>query len=99
MALECEAAAFDANDLVVTSEGATVGSYESHSVYLNSHDFIGETQSTGHNISCVAIAEKEGSMEMDYDYSSTRGWDDLSDHVIMGRSAGHKLRAILVQKT
>ena len=88
MALECEAAAFDANDLVVNSEGATVGSYESHSVYLNSHDFIGETQSTGHNISCVAIAEKEGQMEMDYDYSSTRGLDDLQDHVNIGRSAG-----------
>ena len=90
MAIECEGAAFDVNDLVVNSEGATVGSYESHSVYLNSHGFIGETESTGHNVSCVAIAQKDGQMEMDYDYSSTRGLDDLSDPVSIGQSAGNR---------
>ena len=90
MALECEGAAFGANDLVVNSEGATVGSYGSHSIYLNSHGFIGETKSTGHNVSCVAIAEKEGQMEMDYDYSSTRGLDDLADPMSIGQSAGNR---------
>ena len=90
MAIECEGAAFDVNDLVVNSEGATVGSYESHSVYLNSHGFIGVTESTGHNVSCVAIAQKDGQMEMDYDYSSTRGLDDLSDPVSIGQSAGNR---------
>ena len=90
MALECEGAAFDANDLVINSEGATVGSYESHSIYLNSHGFVGETKSTGHNVSCVAIAEKDGQMEMDYDYSSSRGLNDLDDHLMIGRSAAER---------
>ena len=90
MALQCEAAAFEANESIINSEGATVGSYENQSVYLNSHDFIGETLSTGHSISCVAIAEKEGQMEMDYDYSSTRGLDDLRDHISIGYSAGNR---------
>ena len=90
MALQCEAAAFEANESIINSEGATVGSYENQSVYLNSHDFIGEIQSTGHSISCVAIAEKEGQMEMDYDYSSTRGLDDLRDHISIGYSAGNR---------
>ena len=39
MALQCEAAAFEANESIINSEGATVGSYENQSVYLNSHDF------------------------------------------------------------
>ena len=90
MALQCEAAAFEANESIINSEGATVGSYENQSVYLNSHNFIGEIQSTGHSISCVAIAEKEGQMEMDYDYSSTRGLDDLRDHISIGYSAGNR---------
>lgn len=90
MALECEAAAFGANDLVVNSEGATVGSYENEYMYLNSHGFIGETKSTGHNVSCVAIAGKDGQMEMDYNYSSSRCLDDLDDHLLIGRSAGER---------
>ena len=90
MALQCESAAFESNESIINSEGATVGSYENQSLYLNSHDFIGETQSTGHSISCVAIAEKEGQMEMDYDYSSTRGLDDLRDHISIGYSAGNR---------
>ena len=90
MALQCEAAAFEANESIINSEGATVGSYENQSLYLNSHDFNGETQSTGHSICCVAIAEKEGQMEMDYDYSSTRGLDDLRDHISIGYSAGNR---------
>ena len=98
MALECEQAALESNDLVVNSEGSTVGSYQSRSVYLNSHGFIGETKATGHNISCVAIAEKDGQMEMDYDYSSTRGLQDLDDHIMIGKSAGQRAASNLGSK-
>ena len=98
MALECEQAALESNDLVVNSEGSTVGSYQSRSVYLNSHGFIGETKATGHNISCVAIAEKDGQMEMDYDYSSTRGLQALDDHIMIGKSAGQRAASNLGSK-
>jgi PmbA protein len=88
MAIECEASALEFDKKVVNSEGATVGSYLNQSLYANSHGFIGESISTGHSISCTAIATDNGAMEMDYDYTSARHHEDLQDHKEIGMLAG-----------
>ena len=87
MAIECEASALEYDDKVINSEGATVGSYMNQSLYANSHGFLGETKSTGHSISCTAIASDNGLMEMDYDYTSARHYKDLQDHKEIGNLA------------
>ena len=87
MAIECEASALEYDDKVINSEGATVGSYVNQSLYANSHGFSGETKSTGHSISCTAIASDNGLMEMDYDYTSARHYKDLQDHKEIGSLA------------
>ena len=87
MAIECEASALEYDDKVINSEGATVGSYVNQSLYANSHGFLGETKSTGHSISCTAIASDNGLMEMDYDYTSARHYKDLQDHKEIGSLA------------
>ena len=87
MAIECEASALEYDDKVINSEGATVGSYKNQSLYANSHGFSGETKSTGHSISCTAIASDNGLMEMDYDYTSARHYKDLQDHKEIGSLA------------
>ena len=87
MAIECETSALEYDDKVINSEGATVGSYMNQSLYANSHGFSGETKSTGHSISCTAIASDNGLMEMDYDYTSARHYKDLQDHKEIGSLA------------
>ena len=87
MAIECEASALEYDDKIINSEGATVGSYVNQSLYANSHGFSGETKSTGHSISCTAIASDNGLMEMDYDYTSARHYKDLQDHKEIGSLA------------
>ncbi len=84
MAIECEASALDFDEKVVNSEGATIGSYMNQSLYANSHGFLGMSKSTGHSISCTAIAADNGAMEMDYDYTSARHYDDLQGHKEIG---------------
>ncbi len=90
MAIECETYALDFDEKVVNSEGATVGSYMNQSLYANSHGFLGVSKSTGHSISCTAIAAENGVMEMDYDYTSARHYDDLQDHKEIGILAAKK---------
>ena len=84
MAIECEASALDFDEKIVNSEGATIGSYMNQSLYANSHGFFGMSKSTGHSISCTAIASDNGAMEMDYDYTSARHYDDLQGHKEIG---------------
>ena len=98
LALECEQAAIDYHPKVINSEGASVGSYKNKSYYANSHGFFGVTNSTGHSISCTAIAEEDGLMEMDYDYSSERHPEDLMNHIEIGKNAGSKALANLGSK-
>jgi len=88
IALECEEAALQSDPKVDNSEGATVGTYENQSLYANSHGFVGATSTTGHSISCTAVASENGSMEMDYEYSAARKAQDLLDHEKIGYKAG-----------
>lgn len=72
MATRCERIALDADKRITNSEGASVSTSQSISVYANSHGFVGSVPTTRHSISCVLVAEDGKGMERDYDYTVSR---------------------------
>ncbi|MEE7558629.1 metalloprotease PmbA, partial [Xanthomonas sp. Kuri4-2] len=63
LALACEAAGRDADPRVSNSDGASVGSSRSLSVYANSHGFVGRERGTHHSIGCALIAGQGDGMQ------------------------------------
>jgi len=95
LAKECEAAAFAADPRVVQSEGASVDTRQSLSLYTNSHGFFAERLSTDHSLSCVAIAGTGENMQNGYWYSSQRASRDLEAPAAVGTRAGERAAARL----
>ncbi|WP_446830691.1 metalloprotease PmbA [Candidatus Foliamicus sp.] len=87
LALECEAAALDADSRISNSEGAGVNSGESSFAYGNSHGFLQSGSSSRHSISCLVLSEQNGRMESDYDYSVARAPEELAPAKQVGESA------------
>jgi PmbA protein len=56
LAIECEHAGREADARISNSEGASINSGESVSVYANSHGFVGRERGTHQSISCSLIA-------------------------------------------
>ena len=90
LAIECEAAALQADARITNSEGASVSSYASMSVYGNSHGFIGGYQTTRHNMSCVCIASDQKGMQRDYYYDVARHAEALLPAVDIGQQAADR---------
>ncbi|MBN6149618.1 metalloprotease PmbA [Xanthomonas sp. AmX2] len=95
LALACEAAGRDADPRVANSDGASVGSSESLSVYANSHGFIGRERSTHHSIGCALIAGHGDGMQRDSWYSSALAREDLEAPAAIGRHAAERTVARL----
>jgi len=72
-----EAGAREVDSRITNSEGASLSTGESYHVFGNSLGFLGEYPTSRHNLSCVLIAEENGQMERDYDYTSARDSQDL----------------------
>lgn len=87
LATECEAAALDADERVSNSEGATVGTGNGCRVYGNTNGFLEGYRNSQHSMSCAVIAEADGQMERDYEYSVSRIADELTGPVAIGREA------------
>lgn len=90
LAIECEAAAMAVDKRISNSEGGTVGTNRGSRAYGNTHGFIGSYSKTSHSISCVVLAEEDGAMQRDYEYSSSRVVDDLEDVSSIGLKAARK---------
>ena len=90
MALECEAAAFDADPRITNADGSSVNSDVGCTVYGNSHGLVAGHAGTRHSISCVMIAEAEGQMQRDYWYDYGRRADLLNDAASIGRRAAQR---------
>jgi len=86
----CEAAAFSVDKRIGNSEGATVGTQESHFIYGNSLGFMGGYASSRHSISCAMIAESEQGMQRDYWYTTARDPGDLDNAQSVGLRAGER---------
>ena len=89
MALKCEAAALEVGG-VTNSEGASAGQSKAEIAIATSTGFIGEYERSSFSVSASVIAEKDGRMETDYDFSSTVYAEDLTDPKEIGISAGNR---------
>jgi PmbA protein len=90
LALACEAAGRDADSRIENSDGASVGTGESLSVYANSHGFIGRERDTQHSIGCALIAGQGDNMQRDGWYSSGLSYSDLESPQAIGRRAAER---------
>jgi PmbA protein len=87
IALACEQAGRDADARIENSDGASVGSSESMSVYANSHGFVGRERSTQHTIGCALIAGRGDAMQRDGWYSTAIAAGDLETAAAIGKHA------------
>jgi PmbA protein len=90
LALECEAAALAVDQRIINSEGATVSVAEGFRLYANSHGFIGSYADSHHSLSCSVIAEQDGQMQRDYEYTVSRNASELMSAEELGRTAGQR---------
>jgi PmbA protein len=95
LALACEAAGRDADPRIGNSDGASVGSSESLSVYANSHGFVGRERATHYTIGCALIAGQGEDMQRDGWYSSALAREDLESPAAIGRRAAERTLARL----
>lgn len=80
----CEQAAFSASPDITNSDGVMFNYNSSFVAIGNSNDFIGTYPATNYSLSCVAIAEKHGSMQRDGDYTIARNLKNLIKPEIIG---------------
>ncbi|WP_082169832.1 metalloprotease PmbA [Wenzhouxiangella marina] len=85
-----EQAGREADSRISNSEGASVSSEASLSVYANTHGFLGSSRSTRHSQSCVLIAADEQGMQRDYDWDSARRFDALAAPEQTGLAAAER---------
>jgi PmbA protein len=71
LAIKCEHLARK-DQRITNSEGAQVSSHRSLHVYANSHGFVGSYPGTHHSLHCVLIAQSDGQMHRDYEYTMAR---------------------------
>lgn len=95
LALDCEAAARDADPRIVNSEGASLSSHGGLQVYGNSHGFIGGYATTRHGLSCAVVGKDGDSMQRDHWYTSARAAEDLDTAESVGRRAAERTLARL----
>ena len=90
MAIESENAAMAYDKNISNSEGATVGTNRGSRAYGNSHGFMGSYSKSSHSITCVVLAESDGTMQRDYEYTASRVPADLEGAAAVGRKAAKK---------
>ena len=99
LALACETAGRDADARIANSDGASLGSGESLSVYANSHGFFGRDRGTQHSIGCALIVGQGDEMQRDGWYSSALAREDLENPVAIGRHAAERTVARLAPRS
>ncbi len=99
IAIECEAAALDTDERIGNSEGATLSTSSGCSIYGNTHDFLAGYRDSSHSLSCAVVAQDEGQMERDYEYTVSRCAGELTAGAVIGRQAAERsLRRLGAQK-
>lgn len=95
LGLACEQAGRDVDPRIHNSDGASVATGASLSVYANSHGFIGRERSTHHSLSVALIAGPGEAMQRDYWYTSACRPQDLEAAADVGRRAAERTLARL----
>ncbi len=88
-ASEVEAAAFSV-DGITNSDGGNAGYGVVDVLIATSNGFSAGYQRSSHGVSAVVIAEKDGQMERDYDYSSAVFETDLDAADAVGKNAAKR---------
>ena len=94
IALACEEAALSQAG-ISNSDGASASSGSSEVLIGTSTGFNASYKRSGFGFSAVVLAEKDGQMERDYDYSSAVFAEDLDKPEVVGRSAATRTLARL----
>ncbi len=87
LALACENAGREADAQIRNSDGASVSSMQSLSVYAHSHGFIGRERGTHHSVGCALIAGQGDGMQRDGWYTSALAREDLEVGLVGRRAA------------
>lgn len=87
LALACEQAGRDSDPRLGNSDGASIGSGGSLSVYANSHGFIGRERDTRHSLGCALIAGSGENMQRDGWYTIGIAADELEAAAEVGHHA------------
>ena len=95
LGLACEQAGRESDARIGNSDGASVSSSASLSVYANSHGFIGCEKNTHHSLSVALIAGTGDQMQRDYWYTSACDSAQLEDAAAVGRKAAQRTVARL----
>ena len=90
LALACEQAGRDFDPRLENSDGASVGSGSSLSVYANSHGFVGRERSTQHSLGCALIAGRGADMQRDGWYTIALSADELESAATVGQKAAER---------
>ena len=80
---------------ISNSEGASVQTGRSLSVYATSQGFVGSERGTRHSLACTLIAEDDAGMQRDYWYESVRAAGDFPAASSIGRKAAERTLARL----
>ena len=91
-ASEVEDAALNVNG-ITNSDGADASWGEGETLLMTSNGFFGHSKRSNHSVSVVVIAEKDGKMERDYDYSSKVYGEDLKKPELIGIKAAENTLA------
>jgi len=78
---------------ITNSDGADASWGEGETLLMTSNGFFGRSKKSNHSVSVVVIAEKDGKMERDYDYSSKVFGEDLTESSQIGFKAAKKALA------
>jgi len=89
-ARRAEAAAFDTSPEIVNSQGSSYASDEGELVLANSLGFMGSYHTSSASISVGPVAQRNGSMERDYWYTTSRRRDGLLSPEELGRIAAER---------
>lgn len=94
-AIECEAAAINADSRINNSEGASFSAHEGVTLMRNSNGFTGFSRSTRYGLSCSVIAGTNDAMQRDYWYDSQRKLNTLESAQSIGKQAAQRTVARL----
>lgn len=89
-AIECEAAALNADPRISNTEGASFSAHEGVSLVRNSLGFTGFSRGTRYGLSCSVIAGKTEAMQRDYWYDSSRDLSSLESAQSIGNEAARR---------
>lgn len=93
--IEAETAAFDYDQRITNSDGASLSSYQGFKVYGNSLGFIEGYPSSRHSLSCSVISQDGEEMQRQYAYSVDREFNKLSSAQSIGIKAAEDAIAML----